>query len=131
MKYFDFFRKLVVSEYKYFFKFFKKYTYLYKLFFIPKNNTMVYLSCCDKNGKIKFIDFEDNHFLFQNQFIRLLDLNQPIHISYEILSYFKNINLEHKIRLNEITFVIDMLCFDLPTKKMIITPFIHKEFKNT
>src|SRR5207253_5660528 len=64
-------------------------------------------------------------------FIKGSDLEQPISISYEILDYFKNLNINDGVVLNEIIHMIEMLCFDVEIKKMLLAPFIHTEqYKN-
>src|SRR5207237_10266723 len=93
---------------------------------------MVYILCYDKNEKLQQIEFKENHFIFENHFVQLLDLTQPIHISYEVLSYFKDININHGLTLNEIINIIEMLSFDSEFKKILVTPFIHsQEYENT
>ena len=49
---------------------------------------MINLLCYD-GKELKQIEFEDDHFIFQNSFVQLLDLKQPITISYKLLLYLK------------------------------------------
>src|SRR5437870_6939359 len=92
---------------------------------------MITILGVNKSNEVERIEFEENHFIFQIPFFQELDFEQPISIPYEILNYFKNPNINHGLSLNEVIHAIEMLCFDLETKKLLLSPFIHtEEYKN-